>query len=160
MINPQTDLVFTDANTAPAPSVLNRLHLKEIENIVRHGSRLQQDACLDWAYSGVSSEMYHSWCDIAGQPYRYEDECSGDVVNYPVFLIGEYYYISTLSTKNLKSARCVKRTDKNVWFKDGYGNTVMFKTKVNLEVHNGEMANCGKSLFTNTSAITDELVGC
>ena len=74
MINPQTDLTFTDANNAPAPSVLGRLHLKEIEHIVRHGSRLQQDACLDWAYSGVSAEMYYTWCDIAGQSYRYDDD--------------------------------------------------------------------------------------
>ena len=158
--NPQTDLVYTDANNPPAPSQLDRLPLDNIEHICRYGSKIQQDACLDWAYSNVSSMMHERWCDIANQSYRYDEECSGDVVNYPVFLIGEYYYLSTLSTKNLKSARCVKRTDKNVWFKDGYGNTMMFRIKVNLEVHNGEMAKHGTSLFTNTSAKTDDLYGC
>lgn len=73
MINPQTDLTYTDAHNPPSPSQLKCLGLDAIEHIVRNGSKLQIDACLDWAYSGVSAELYYTWCDIARQSYRYDD---------------------------------------------------------------------------------------
>ena len=74
MINPQTDLNYTDANNPPSPQQLKYLSFGDIEHIVRHGSTLQVNACLDWAYGGVSAEMYYTWCDIAGQSYRYDDD--------------------------------------------------------------------------------------
>ena len=62
-MNVRTDLAFTDANTPPSPSDLAKLSLANIEMIVIDGSKIQQDACLDFAYSNVSAELYETWCD-------------------------------------------------------------------------------------------------
>ena len=72
-MNVRTDLAFTDANTPPSPSDLAKLSLANIEMIVIDGSKIQQDACLDFAYRNVSAELYETWCDLANQAFRYEE---------------------------------------------------------------------------------------
>jgi hypothetical protein len=61
-----------------APTILNRTKWSHIPILIESGSPSDKDSILDWAYSSVPAEIYYTWCDLAKQSYRYDDDWTGD----------------------------------------------------------------------------------
>jgi hypothetical protein len=60
-----------------SPSILDRTSWGKIPALISSGTESDKDSILDWAYSSVPAEIYYTWCDLAGQSFRYDDDWTG-----------------------------------------------------------------------------------